>query len=126
MKCNKRRGKFNGCFNPNVPHVVWRVVEDRRKTSLPRASLFFEYESYERKEEAVERLKEQFFPLKQKIVLTSKFNIPLGPSDPNSYVKFIKNGNSHIVIGVETKTPAILLLTDIFDEGGALILMANK
>lgn len=98
------------------PHVVWSVVEDRRKTSLPRASLFFEYESYERKEEAVERLKEQSFPLKQKIVLTSRFNIPLGPSDPNSTVKFIKNGNSHIVIEVETKTPAILLLTDIFDE----------
>ena len=98
------------------PHVVWSVVEDRRKTSLPRASLFYEYESYESREKAVERLKEQLFPLKQKIVLTSNINTTIGPPDPNASVKFIKNGNAHLVIGVETKTPAILLLTDIFDK----------
>lgn len=70
-----------------------------------------------KKELAVAKLEEHDFPLKHKVILTSKFNIPLGPPDPNSSVKFIKNGNSHIILEVGTKTPAILLLTDIFADG---------
>lgn len=95
----------------------WHIVEDRREISLPRASLFHEYEFFENREDAAQRLKKPDFPLKQKVVLTSKFDEFIGQPDPSSSVKFIKNGNSYIVLEVETKTPAILLLTDVFSEG---------
>lgn len=78
--------------------------------------IYMRYGFHEDKEVAVARLKDSDFPLKKKVILTSNFNAPIGTPDPNTSVKFIKNGNSRVALEVKTKTPAILLLTDIFDK----------
>lgn len=95
----------------------WQVLEDRRQRCLPRISLFYNYEKHETLDEAAVRLKSSDFPFKQTVMLTSNFNLPVGPPDYNSSVEFLKNGNSKITIEVKSKTPAILLFNDVYAKG---------
>lgn len=95
----------------------WQVLEDRHQRCLPRISLFYNYEKHETLDEAAIRLKSPDFLFKQTVMLTSNFNLPVGPPDYNSSVKFLKNGNSKITIEVKSKTPAILLFNDLYAKG---------
>jgi len=95
----------------------WQVLEDRRQRSLPRIGLFYNYEIYNNWDQASLRLNSSDFPLKQTVILTSNFNLPVGPADSNSSVKFLKNGNSKVTIETKSKTPAILLFNDVYTKG---------
>ncbi|KAF0144476.1 MAG: hypothetical protein FD156_1780 [Nitrospirae bacterium] len=95
----------------------WQILEDRRQRCLPRISLFYNYEKHETLDEAAVRLKSPDFPFKQTVMLTSNFNLPIGPYDPDSSVKFLRNGNSNVAIEVKSKTPCILLFNDVYAKG---------
>ena len=95
----------------------WHVLEDRRNRCLPRIGLFYNYETFESLDKASVRLKSPDFPLKQTVILTSNFNLQVGPPDYNSSVRFLKNGNSNVTIEVKSKTPAILLFNDVYAKG---------
>lgn len=107
-------GNLQGALNQGFRGLIDNVVIYNR--SLSKREVFM-LSGEDVKGLAVERLKEPDFPLKRKVVLTSGFNLPLGPPDPDSSVEFIESGNAHTAIKVKTKTPAILLLTDIFADG---------
>lgn len=107
-------GNLQGSLDQGFSGLIDDVVIYNRSLSKEEVCMI---SGGDAKELAVERLKEPDFPIKRKVVLTSKFHASLGPPGPDSSVKFIENGNSHIVIDVKTKTPAILLLTDNFAKG---------
>ncbi len=100
------------------------VIYNRALTMKEVIKIYSSYLNfYDEKKATIQKLitdnifKDPNFPIRQKVVLTSGYKHPIGPADPNSYVKFIKNANSHIILESETRTPAILLLTDVLTNG---------
>jgi hypothetical protein len=95
----------------------WRIVADRRKSALPRASLFYDYEVIPDSTDASNRLTQDDLDIHNTLILEKRPLLNIGPADPEAESIITKNTPNEVVIHVNSKTPALLLLTDTYSPG---------
>ena len=87
----------------------------RNNLSLPRASLFYDYEIIAGKEEIIERFYSKSFDFRKKIILEEKADISLGKG--NGKADIVTYSPNKIMISVDTTAPALLFLADNYYPG---------
>ncbi|NMB54229.1 MAG: YfhO family protein [Leptolinea sp.] len=95
----------------------WEIIEDRESTTIPRASLFYDYQVIPDSNDASLALAQDDFSYKKTLVLNKSPEQNIGQGDSTAVLIFEKNTPNEIIITVNTKSSAILLLTDNYYPG---------
>jgi hypothetical protein len=95
----------------------WEIINERASTAIPRASIFFSYKTIPDSIDASMALAQDDFPYRKTLILNETPEYEIGPEDSTANLTFEKNTPNEIIINVNTKSPALLMLTDNYYPG---------